>query len=156
MSRQGPRDTAEPTLPSVLAEHYKVQRLLGRGGMATVYLCTDERDGQSVAVKILREELGSAVTIERFLREIDFASELDHPQIPKVLDSGVIGELPFYAMTYIDGESLGARLKREKQLPIDDAVRIACAAMEPMTYAHARGIVHRDIKPENILLSGEK
>ncbi len=143
-------------MPSVLAEHYKVQRLLGRGGMATVYLCTDERDGQSVAVKILREELGSAVTIERFLREIDFASELDHPQIPKVLDSGVIGELPFYAMTYIDGESLGARLKREKQLPIDDAVRIACAAMEPMTYAHARGIVHRDIKPENILLSGDK
>jgi len=124
--------------------------------MATVYLCTDQRDGKSVAVKILREELGSAVTIERFLREIDFASELDHPQIPKVLDSGVTGDLPFYAMTYVEGESLGTRLKREKQLPVDEAVRIACAAIEAMTYAHARGIVHRDIKPENILLSGDK
>jgi len=141
--------------PGILAEHYHVQRELGRGGMSMVYLCTDARTGENVAVKILRQELGSAVTIERFLREIDFASELDHPRIPKVLDSGVVEALPFYAMTYIEGESLGARIKREKQLPIGDAVRIACGVLEAMTYAHSRGIVHRDIKPENILLSGD-
>lgn len=123
--------------------------------MASVYLCTDIRTNDRVAVKVLREELGSRVTVERFLREIDFSSQLNHPRIPKVLDSGIIGELPFYVMTYVEGESLGARIKREKQLPIDEAIEITCAVAEPMTYAHERGIVHRDIKPENILLAAD-
>jgi predicted Ser/Thr protein kinase len=138
---------------SVIAGHYRVERELGRGGMATVYLCTDLRDQKQVAIKVLRHELGSAVIIERFLREIAFASELDHPQIPKVLGSGVIDDVPYYVMTYIDGESLKKRLDREKQMPIADALKIACAVIEPTEYAHKRGIVHRDIKPDNILIS---
>src|SRR6266581_6353803 len=106
-----PDNTYAPA--SVIAEHYRVERELGRGGMATVYLCTDLRDEKQVAIKVLRHELGSAVVIERFLREIAFASELDHPQIPKVLGSGVIEKVPYYVMTYIEGESLKKRLDRE-------------------------------------------
>jgi len=146
------KDATDPVL-STIGEHYVVDRELGRGGMATVYLCTDRRDGSRVAVKVLRQELGSAVVIERFLREIAYASELDHPRIPKLLDSGVIGDLPYYVMTYVAGESLRTRIEREKQLRIDDAVRIACEAISATSYAHKRGIVHRDIKPDNILLS---
>ncbi|MEP6906294.1 MAG: serine/threonine-protein kinase, partial [Gemmatimonadales bacterium] len=145
------KDTPDPEL-STIGEHYVVDRELGRGGMATVYLCTDTRNGSHAAVKVLRHELGSAVVIERFLREISYASELDHPRIPKVLDSGMVGDLPYYAMTYIEGESLRKRLERDKQLDIDDAVRIACEAISATSYAHKRGIVHRDIKPDNILL----
>src|SRR5207237_5053919 len=103
---------------SVIAEHYRIERELGRGGMATVYLCTDLRDETQVAIKVLRHEIGSAVVIERFLREIAFASELDHPQIPKVLGSGVIDGLPYYVTTYTDGESLTKRNMREAQLRI--------------------------------------
>jgi serine/threonine protein kinase len=143
--------TYAPT--SVIAEHYRVERELGRGGMATVYLCTDLRSESRVAVKVLRQELGSAVVIERFLREIAFASELDHPRIPKVLGSGVIDGLPYYVMTYIEGESLKQRIEREKQLPIADAIKIACDVIAPTAYAHGRGIVHRDLKPDNILIA---
>ena len=146
-----PDNTYAPT--SVIAEHYRVERELGRGGMATVYLCTDLRDEKLVAIKVLRHELGSEVVIERFLREIAFASELDHPQIPKVLGSGVIDGVPYYVMTYIEGESLKKRLEREKQLPIADALKIMCDVIEPTAYAHKRGIVHRDLKPDNILLA---
>ena len=152
-SRETPAPDSTYAPASVIAEHYRVERELGRGGMATVYLCTDLRDQKQVAIKVLRHELGSAVVIERFLREIAFASELDHPQIPKVLGSGVIGDVPYYVMTYIEGESLKKRLEREKQLPIADALKISCAIIEPTSYAHKRGIVHRDIKPDNILLS---
>ncbi len=138
---------------SVIADHYRIERELGRGGMATVYLCTDLRSESSVAVKVLRQELGSVVVIERFLREIAFASELDHPRIPKVLGSGVIDGLPYYVMTYIEGESLKKRIEREKQLPIADAIKIACDVIAPTAYAHGRGIVHRDLKPDNILIA---
>jgi TolB-like protein len=148
-------DNVEIPPPVVLAERYRIERELGRGGMATVYLCTDSRDNTRVAVKILRKELGSAVVVERFLREITFASELDHPRIPKVLDSGMMGDLPYYVMTYIEGESLRARLDREKQLPIPAAIKITCDVIEPTSYAHQRGIIHRDIKPENIVLAAD-
>jgi predicted Ser/Thr protein kinase len=143
---------ADSPTPSNIGEHYVVERELGRGGMATVYLCTDRRNGRKVAIKVLRHELGSQVIVERFLREIAYASELNHPRIPKVLDSGVIGELPWYAMTYIEGESLKTRLSREKQMPIDEVLRITREVIEPTAYAHAHGIVHRDLKPDNILL----
>jgi predicted Ser/Thr protein kinase len=146
-----PDNTYAPT--SVIGEHYRVERELGRGGMATVYLCTDLRDEKPVAIKVLRHELGSAVVIERFLREIAFASELDHPQIPKVLGSGVTDGVPYYVMTFIEGESLKKRLDREKQLPIADALKIMCDVIEPTAYAHKRGIVHRDLKPDNILIA---
>ncbi len=137
----------------VLAGHYRIERELGRGGMATVFLCTDTRENIEVALKLLRPEIANAVTTERFLREIQIVSELVHPRIPEVLEAGMHGKLPFYAMTYVKGESLRDRLKRDGQLPIADATRIAAEVLEPMTYAHARGILHRDIKPENILLS---
>lgn len=145
----------DSVLLTSIGEHYVVDRVIGRGGMATVYLCRDTRDESLVAVKVLRKELGSAIIVERFLREIAFASELDHPRIPKVLSSGVIGELPYYAMTYIDGESLKQKLEREKQLQLDDAIRIACEVIAPTAYAHSRGIVHRDIKPDNILIAAD-
>ncbi|MEO7684780.1 MAG: serine/threonine-protein kinase, partial [Gemmatimonadaceae bacterium] len=138
-----------------IGEHYVVDRVIGRGGMATVYLCRDTRDESLVAVKVLRKELGSAIIVERFLREIAFASELDHPRIPKVLSSGVIGDLPYYAMTYVEGESLKQKIEREKQLPLDEAIKIACQVIEPTAYAHSRGIVHRDIKPDNILIAAD-
>ncbi|MEO7366878.1 MAG: protein kinase [Gemmatimonadaceae bacterium] len=143
----------DPVAPEVIGGRYKVERLLGRGGMATVYLCADSTNGHRVAVKVLREEIGSAVVVERFLREIVLASDLEHPRIPRVLDSGVIGQLPFYVMTYIEGESLRSRLDRERQLPLDEAIRITNEVAGPMAHAHALGIVHRDIKPANILLA---
>jgi serine/threonine protein kinase len=138
---------------TVIAEHYRVERELGRGGMATVYLCTDIRTDEKVAIKILRPELGSAVIVERFLREIAFASELDHPQIPKVLGSGVVDGVPYYVMSYVEGEPLRRLIDREKQLPLPEALRIACEVIKPTAYAHKRGIVHRDLKPENIFIS---
>ncbi len=152
LSIGGPK-RVDPIPPERIADRYTVERLLGSGGMASVYLCTDSVDGKHVAVKVLRKEIGSAVIIERFLREIELASHLNHPRIPEVLDSGVVGELPYYVMTYIEGESLRARLNREKQLPIEDAIRIATEVTGPLMHAHSHGIVHRDIKPENILLS---
>ncbi|MFN2603943.1 MAG: protein kinase [Gemmatimonadaceae bacterium] len=154
MSTHG-RKRLDPLPLELIADRYAVERVLGRGGMATVYLCNDLTDGKRVAVKVLRQEIGSAVVIERFLREIDLSSNLDHPRIPRVLDSGVVGELPFYVMTYIEGESLRARLDREKQLSFDEAIRIAKEVTGPMTHAHRHGIVHRDIKPENIVLSAD-
>jgi len=146
------QDADSPLLASI-GEHYVVDRVIGRGGMATVYLCRDTRDDSRVAVKVLRKELGSAIIVERFLREIAFASELDHPRIPKVLESGVVNDLPYYAMTYVEGESLKRKLEREKQLPLADAIHIACEVIAPTAYAHSRGIVHRDIKPDNILIA---
>jgi len=140
----------------MLGEHYRKERELGRGGMATVYLCTDIRDGSRVAVKVLRPELGSVVTRERFVREIAFASELDHPRIPRVLESGTADGLPFYSMNFVEGESLRDRLKRQPKLSVDEVRRITVAIAGPMGYAHDRNIIHRDIKPENILLSGDK
>ena len=140
----------------MLGEHYRIERELGHGGMATVYLCTDVRSGALVAIKILRPELGSVVTKERFAREIAFASELDHPRIPRVLDTGTAGLLPFYAMNFVEGESLRERLVKQPKLPVDEVRRIAAQIAGPMSYAHERNIIHRDIKPENILLSGDK
>ncbi|MEP6508321.1 MAG: serine/threonine-protein kinase, partial [Gemmatimonadales bacterium] len=156
MTARGTQPAAEGAHPELIGDRYRVQREIGRGGMATVYLCEDSRDGGLVAVKVMRAELGSAVIVERFLREIQFASELEHPQIPKVLDSGVMGDLPFYVMTFIDGESLRSMLDREKQLTIEEAVHITEQVIIPTAYAHARGIVHRDLKPGNILIAGNK
>ncbi|HEX6573855.1 MAG TPA: serine/threonine-protein kinase [Gemmatimonadaceae bacterium] len=147
--------STESVREEVIAGRYRVERELGRGGMATVFLCTDIQTGNLVALKLLRPELGSAVVVERFLREIRFASELEHPQIPKVLDSGVVNDVPFYTMTYVEGESLRAKLDRERQLPIDEVTKITQEVIKPISYAHAHGIIHRDVKPANILLSGD-
>ncbi|HYN82522.1 MAG TPA: serine/threonine-protein kinase [Gemmatimonadaceae bacterium] len=146
---------ADSELLASIGEHYVVDHVIGRGGMATVYLCRDTRDDSRTAVKVLRKELVNAIIVKRFLREIAFVSRLDHPRIPKVVGSGAIGDLPYYAMTYVEGDSLKNVLHREKQLPLADAIRITCEVIAPTEYAHSRGIVHRDIKPDNILMAAE-
>ena len=136
----------------MIGDHYRIEREIGHGGMATVYLCTDSRSGSHVAVKLLRPEVGGIVAKERFLREIQFAKGFEHPAIPRVLDSGISDSLPYYAMDYVEGESLRDRLKRETKLSVTETIRIAAEIAKPMSYAHERGILHRDIKPENIQL----
>jgi serine/threonine-protein kinase len=136
-----------------LAGRYTVERELGRGGMATVYLAQDLKHRRPVAIKLLRPELAAALGAERFLREIEIAARLQHPHILPLYDSGTAENQLFYVMPYVDGESLRDRLRRDKQLSLDEAVRITSEAASALAYAHAHGIVHRDIKPENILLS---
>ncbi|HEY0969801.1 MAG TPA: protein kinase [Gemmatimonadales bacterium] len=139
-------------IPGVLADRYVVERLIGRGGMASVYLAHDRRHDRQVAVKVLEEELAQSIRGERFLREIGIAARLSHPNILPLYDSGVAGELLFYVMPYVEGETLRARLDRERQLPLDDALRLACEVASALDYAHRQQVLHRDIKPENILL----
>ena len=143
------------TLRSVLGDTYRIERELGRGGMAIVYLAQDLRHDRLVALKTLRPELAHALGPERFLREIQIAARLQHPNILPLHDSGEAKGLLYYVMPYVEGKSLRARLEREGQLPIEDALQIACQVADALAYAHSHGVVHRDIKPENILLNGE-
>jgi tetratricopeptide (TPR) repeat protein len=135
-----------------LAGRYRVEREVGRGGMATVFLAEDLRYGRPVAVKVLLPELASAVGSERFLREIRIAAGLRHPNILPVLDSGAVEGLPFYVMPFVEGESLREKLLREKQLPIAEVIQIGREVADALFHAHERGVVHRDIKPANIML----
>jgi len=137
----------------VLAERYQIERELGRGGMATVYLAQDLQHGSKVAVKVLRPELASLLGGERFAREIRITARLQHPNILPVLGSGETEGLPFYVMPYVEGEALAQRLEREQQLPIEDALDIVGEVADALAYAHGQGFVHRDIKPSNILLA---
>jgi serine/threonine protein kinase/tetratricopeptide (TPR) repeat protein len=141
-------------LASALVDRYTIERELGRGGMATVYLAQDVRHDRPVALKVLHPQLAATLGPERFQREIRLAARLQHPHILTVLDSGESAGYLWFTMPYIEGESLRDRLNRERQLPVDDALRIAREAAEALDYAHQHGIVHRDIKPENILLTG--
>src|SRR2546428_580646 len=122
--------------------------------MATVFLAEDRKHHRSVAIKVLHSELTAALGAERFLREIEIAARLQHPHILPLYDSGAAAGFLYYVMPYVEGESLRDRLTREKQLPQDDALRIATEVAGALAYAHSRGVVHRDIKPENIMLSG--
>ena len=142
-------------LTAAVAGRYGLQRELGRGGMATVYLAHDLRHDRPVALKVLRPELAHSLGPERFLREIKVTARLDHPGILPLLDSGSADGFLYYVMPYVEGESLRDRLNREKQLPVGDALQIVREVGDALGYAHGRGIVHRDIKPENILLSGK-
>ncbi|HUF66762.1 MAG TPA: protein kinase [Gemmatimonadaceae bacterium] len=144
-------DTAERLAPA-LAGRYVVERRVGEGGMATVYLARDVRHHRSVAIKVLHPELSAVLGSERFLKEIELTAGLQHPHILPLFDSGAADGLLYYVMPYVEGESLRSRITRDHQLPIDDAVRIACDVASALEYAHKRGVVHRDIKPENILL----
>ena len=139
-------------LTAALADRYRLERELGAGGMATVYLAEDLRHGRMVAVKVLRPELAAVIGAERFLAEIRTTAKLQHPHILPLFDSGSAEGSLFYVMPYVEGESLRDRLRREKQLPIPDAVRIAGEIASALDYAHRHGVIHRDIKPENILL----
>jgi serine/threonine-protein kinase len=139
-------------LNTLLADRYRIERELGAGGMATVYLGHDLRHGRQVAIKVLHPEISAMLGVERFLSEIKTTAGLQHPNILTLFDSGSAGGLLFYVMPLVDGETLRARLKREKQLPVADALRIATEIAGAIEYAHRRGVIHRDIKPENILL----
>jgi len=144
-------DTLE-RLKVALADRYALDRELGAGGMATVYLAQDLRHHRKVALKVLRPELAAVIGAERFLAEIRTTANLQHPHILPLFDSGQADSFLFYVMPYVQGESLRSRLEREKQLPVDDAVRIAREVAAALDYAHRHDVVHRDIKPENILL----
>jgi tetratricopeptide (TPR) repeat protein len=139
-------------LCSALAGRYRISREIGRGGYARVYLAEDLKHRRSVAIKVLNAELSARVDADRFLREIEVAAGLTHPNIVPVLDSGRVPGFLFYVMPYVAGESLRSRLERERQLPIPDAVQVVLEVADALNYAHARGVVHRDIKPGNILL----
>jgi len=141
-------------LQTALADRYNLERELGRGGMATVYLARDLRHRRPVALKVLHPELAYALGGDRFTREIEVAARLDHPHILPLFDSGEADGLLYYVMPYVEGESLRDRLKREGQLPLFDALQITREVADALAYAHGQQVVHRDIKPENILLSG--
>jgi Tol biopolymer transport system component len=141
-------------LTAALADRYAIERELGAGGMATVYLAHDLRHDRKVALKVLRPELSAILGGERFLAEIKTTANLQHPHILSLFDSGEADGLVFYVMPFVEGESLRDRLTREKQLPVEDAVRIAREVADALEYAHRHGVVHRDIKPENVMLQG--
>jgi Tol biopolymer transport system component len=143
-------------LNAALEGRYRIERELGEGGMATVYLARDERHNRNVALKVLKPELAAVVGAERFLAEIETTANLQHPHILPLFDSGEADGFLFYVMPFVEGESLRERLDRERQLPVDDAVRMATNVAEALDYAHRRGVVHRDIKPANILLQDGK
>src|SRR4051812_4013230 len=141
-----------PRLAEALADRYRLERELGAGGMATVYLAHDLKHDRKVAVKVLRPELAAVIGADRFLAEIKTTAALQHPHILPLFDSGQADGYLFYVMPLIEGESLRDRLNREHQLPVDDSVRLAKEIGSALDYAHRHGVIHRDIKPENILL----
>jgi serine/threonine-protein kinase len=138
-------------LKAALADRYQIERELGSGGMATVYLAHDIRHDRPVAVKVLRPDLAAALGPDRFLQEIEIAANLSHPHILPLLDSGEADHFLYYVMPLVEGDSLRDRLNREKQLSVDEALKIASQVAGALSYAHSHDIVHRDIKPENIL-----
>ena len=144
----------DSALTVALAGRYAVERELGQGGMATVYLARDLRHERQVALKVLRAELAASLGPERFLREIKLAAQLQHPHILPLHDSGEAAGFLYYVMPYVEGESLRARLARYGELPVHDAVKLLIEVTDALAYAHERGVVHRDIKPDNVLLSG--
>jgi len=143
-----------PRIQRALADAYAVEREIGQGGMATVFLASDLKHKRPVAIKVLRPELAASLGSERFLREIELSAGLQHPHIVPVYDSGEADGFLYYVMPFVDGESLRARLDREGALPVEEAVRLVREAASALAYAHGHGIVHRDIKPDNIMLSG--
>jgi eukaryotic-like serine/threonine-protein kinase len=139
-------------LASSVADRYQIDREIGRGGMATVYLARDIRHNRKVALKVLNPELGAVLGVERFLAEIRVTANLQHPNLLPLFDSGEVNGLLYYVMPFIDGETLRTRLEREKQLPVDEVVRMSSAIASALGYAHRHDVIHRDLKPENILL----
>src|SRR5436190_23002377 len=145
-----------------LAPHYTVEREIGAGGMARVFLAVERHPPRKVAVKVMNPDVSSSEFRERFIREVELTSRLSHPHIVPILAADECLFVPdgpdglcYYVMPYIEGESLRARLEREQRLPLEEAVRIALEVGDALSYAHGHGVIHRDIKPENILLSGD-
>lgn len=142
----------EESLKAALADRYQIEREIGSGGMATVYLARDLKHNRQVAVKVLDPDLAERLGAERFLREIELAANLTHPHILPLFDSGEAGGFLFYVMPFIEGESLRSRLTKEKQLPVEDAVQIIREIADALAYAHEKGVIHRDVKPANVML----
>src|SRR2546422_5832099 len=142
------------TLRASLAPHYDVEREIGAGGMARVFLAVEQHPHRRVAIKVLDPEVSTRLLRERFIREVDLSSNLSHPHIVPIFSAGEVDGLFYYVMPYVEGESLRHRLLRERKLPLDDALHIARDVADALAFAHVQGIIHRDIKPENILLSG--
>ena len=139
-------------LSAAVAERYRIERELGQGGMATVYLAHDLRHDRKVALKVLKPELAAVLGAQRFVVEIKTTAQLQHPHILPLFDSGTAGGFLYYVMPFVQGETLRSKLDRETQLGIDESVRITTAVADALDYAHRHGVIHRDIKPENILL----
>ena len=144
--------TASDRLAAALADRYRIERELGAGGMATVYLAQDFKHDRKVALKVLKPELAAVLGAERFVVEIKTTAALQHPHILPLFDSGTADGFLYYVMPYIQGETLREKLSRETQLGIEEAVRITREVADALDYAHRHGVIHRDIKPENILL----
>jgi serine/threonine protein kinase len=156
-----PRSAARATPPTdalliALQPRYMLEREVGRGGMATVYRALDTATGDTVAVKVMHAHLVETIGIERFLREVEIAGALRHPRIVPLLASGATGDVLYYVMPFVHGESLGARLDRERRLPLDQALWVAADVAEALDFAHRNGVLHRDVKPENVMLTGER
>jgi serine/threonine-protein kinase len=141
-------------LKAALADRYEIERELGAGGMATVYLARDLRHEREVAVKVLRPELAAALGSDRFLQEVKIAANLTHPHILPLHDSGEADGFLYYVMPFIEGQSLREKLAREGEQPVADVVKILREVVDALSHAHERGVVHRDIKPDNVMLSG--
>ncbi len=139
-------------LNAALEGRYRVERELGEGGMATVYLADDLKHGRKVALKVLKPELAAVLGADRFLAEIKTTANLQHPHILPLFDSGEAESFLYYVMPHVEGESLRERLDRDQQLPVDEAVRIATNMAEALDYSHRQGVIHRDIKPGNVLI----
>ncbi len=141
-------------LKAALADRYEIERELGHGGMATVYLAQDVRHQREVAIKVLRPDLAAALGPDRFLREIRIAANLTHPHILPLHDSGEAEGFLYYVMPYIEGETLRQRIEKEGELPVTETVRIIREVVDALAFAHSKGVVHRDIKPDNVMLIG--
>jgi len=153
MSSPAPGVPTRDLLAEAVGDRYTVERELAQGGMATVYLARDP-ESRLVAIKVMHPGVADALGAERFLREIAIARSMSHPGIVPLHDSGAAGALLYYVMPYVEGESLGERLQRERRLPLAEALQITRDVAAALGYAHARGVLHRDVKPENILLAG--
>ena len=141
-----------PRIAAALGDRYVIEREIGSGGMAVVYLAVDRKLEREVALKVLRPELGAVLGSERFLAEVKISARLDHPHILTLIDSGSADGLLYYVLPFVRGESLRTKLTREKQLGLEEALTITKQVASALDYAHRQGLVHRDIKPENILL----
>src|SRR5947199_6751218 len=142
-------------LQSALGDPYRIERELGGGGMSRVFLAQETALKRPVVIKVLPPEMAAGVNVERFRREVELAASLQHPHIVPLLSAGASGDLLYYTMPLVEGESLRAKLAREGELPVSDTIRILTDVADALAYAHAHGVVHRDIKPDNVLLSGK-